>query len=162
MFFFLVVLVLLGLKLIDNNLSSPVQFPAIYSHCELIRVLGLKLTGQNEFPPIWVCPQPQYLSPPSSLVPLWGRQFVSKMSPTKNLMMGSYNARHIYPAGYSRHRCGATAALIRQPQPHPHNEEPEIRNRILWEGVRFLGCRRKPEYPEKTYQGHLCFLSTVV
>ena len=31
-----------------------------------------------------------------------------------------------------------------------HNEEPEIRNRILWEGVRFLGvggnqsARRKP------------------
>ena len=67
--------------------------------------------------------------------------------------MGSYNARLIYPIGYSRHRCGATAALIRQPQNHPHNEEPEIRNRILWEGVRFLACRRKPECPEKTYQG---------
>ena len=67
--------------------------------------------------------------------------------------MGSYNARHIYPTGYSRRRCGATAAHIRQPQPHPHNEEPEIRNRILWEGVRFLGCRRKPECLEKTYQG---------
>ena len=44
----------------------------------------------------------------------------------------------------------ATAALIRQPQTHPHNEEPEIRNRILWEGVRFLGvggnwsAQRKP------------------
>ena len=35
----------------------------------------------------------------------------------------------------------------------PHNEEPEIRNRILWEGVRFLACRRKPKCPEKTYQG---------
>ena len=66
--------------------------------------------------------------------------------------MGSYNARLIYPIypGYSRRRCGATAALIRQPQNHPHNEEPEIRNRILWEGVRFLGvggnwsARRKP------------------
>ena len=34
-----------------------------------------------------------------------------------------------------------------------HNEEPEIRNRILWEGVRFFRCRRKPECPEKTYQG---------
>ena len=67
--------------------------------------------------------------------------------------MGSYNARHIYPTGYSRHRCGATVALIRQPQPHPHNEEPEILNRISWEGVQFLGCRRKPEYSEKTYQG---------
>ena len=52
-------------------------------------------------------------------------------------MMGCYNARLIYPIGYSRRRCGATAALIRQPQTHPHNEEPEIRNRILWEGVRF-------------------------
>ena len=50
--------------------------------------------------------------------------------------MGSYNARLIYPIGYSRRRCGATAALIRQPQTHPHNEEPEIQNRILWEGVR--------------------------
>ena len=66
------------------------------------------------------------------------------------IMMGSYNARLIYPIGYSRRRCGATAALIRQPQTHPHNEEPEIRNRILWEGVRFLGvggnrsARRKP------------------
>ena len=34
--------------------------------------------------------------------------------------------------------CGATVALIRQPQTHLHNEEPETRNRILWEGVRFL------------------------
>ena len=53
--------------------------------------------------------------------------------------MDSYNARLIYPIGYSRLRCGVTAALIRQPQTHPHNEEPEIRNRILWEEVRFLG-----------------------
>ena len=66
------------------------------------------------------------------------------------IMMGSYNARLIYPIGYSRRRCGATAALIRQPQTHPHNEEPEIWNRILWEGVQFLGvggnrsARRKP------------------
>ena len=66
------------------------------------------------------------------------------------ITMGSYNARVIYPIGYSRRRCGATAAIIRQPQTHPHNEEPEIRNRILWEGVRFLGvggnrsARRKP------------------
>ena len=59
------------------------------------------------------------------------------------IIMGSYNARHIYPIGYSRRSCGATAALIRQPQAHPHNKEPEIRNRILWEGVRFLACRRK-------------------
>ena len=64
--------------------------------------------------------------------------------------MGSYNAQLIYRIGYSRRRCGATAVLIRQPQTHPHNEEPEIRNRILWEGVRFLGvggnrsARRKP------------------
>ena len=64
--------------------------------------------------------------------------------------MGSYNVRLIYPIGYSRHRCGATGALIRQPQTHPHNVEPEIRNRILWEGVRILGVggnrsvRRKP------------------
>ena len=66
--------------------------------------------------------------------------------------MGSYNARivDIYPIGYSRRRSGATAALIRQPQTHPHNEKPEIRNRILWEGVRFLGvggnrgAQRKP------------------
>ena len=64
--------------------------------------------------------------------------------------MGSYNARLIYPIRYSRRRCGATAALIRQPQTHPPNEEPEIRNRFLWEGVRFLGvggnrsARRKP------------------
>ena len=56
------------------------------------------------------------------------------------IMMGSYNARLIYPIGYSRRRCGATAALIRQPQNHPHNEEPEIRNRILWEGVRVFEC----------------------
>ena len=53
--------------------------------------------------------------------------------------MGSYNMRLIYPIGYSRRRCEATAALIRQPQIHPHNEEPEIRNKILWEGVRYLG-----------------------
>ena len=69
------------------------------------------------------------------------------------IIMGIFNARHIYPIGYSRRRCGATAALIRQPQTYPHNEEPEIRNRILWEGVRFLACRRKPECPEKTYKG---------
>ena len=69
------------------------------------------------------------------------------------MIMGTFNARHIYPIGYSRRRCGATTALIRQPQTHPHNEEPEIRNSILWEGVRFLACRRKPECPEKTYQG---------
>ena len=55
------------------------------------------------------------------------------------IIMGSYNARLIYPIGYSRRHCGATAALIRQPQTHPHNKEPEIRNRILWDGVRFLG-----------------------
>ena len=66
------------------------------------------------------------------------------------MMMGSYNAQLIYPIGYSRHHCGATSALIRQPQTHPHNEEPEIQNRILWEGVRFLGvggnwsAQRKP------------------
>ena len=53
--------------------------------------------------------------------------------------MGSYNARLIFPIGYSRRRCGATAALIRHPQTHPYNEEPEIRNRILLEGVRFSG-----------------------
>ena len=71
------------------------------------------------------------------------------------IIMGSYNVRHIYPIGYSRCRCGATAALIRQSQTHPHNKEPEIQNRILWEGVRFLACRRKPECPEKAYQsGH--------
>ena len=64
--------------------------------------------------------------------------------------MGSYNTRLIYPIGYLRRRCGATAALIRQPQTHPHNKEPEIRNRILWKGVLFLGVggnqsiRRKP------------------
>ena len=52
--------------------------------------------------------------------------------------MGSYNALKIYPIVYSRHRCGTAAALIRQPQTHPHNEEPEIQNRILWEGVQFL------------------------
>ena len=55
------------------------------------------------------------------------------------MMMGSYNARLFYPIGYSRCRCGAIAALIRQPQTHPHNVEPEIRNRILWEGARLLG-----------------------
>ena len=55
------------------------------------------------------------------------------------MMMGSYNARLIYPIGYSRPRCGANAALIRQPQTHPHNEEPETRNRILWKGIQFLG-----------------------
>ena len=55
------------------------------------------------------------------------------------IMMGSYNAWLIYPIGYSRSHCGATAALNRQPQIHPHNKEPEIRNRILWKGVRFLG-----------------------
>ena len=66
------------------------------------------------------------------------------------IMMGSYNTRLIYPIGYSRRRCGSTTALIRQPQTHPHNEELEIRNRILCEGVRFLGvggnqsARRKP------------------
>ena len=53
--------------------------------------------------------------------------------------MGSYNTRLIYPIGYSRRRCGATEALIRQQQINLHNQEPEIRNRILWEGVRFLG-----------------------
>ena len=64
--------------------------------------------------------------------------------------MDSYNAWLIYPIEYSRRLCGATAVLIRQPQIHPHNEEPEIRNRILWEGVRFLGvggnrsAQRKP------------------
>ena len=62
--------------------------------------------------------------------------------------MGSYNALHIYPIEYSLRRCGA-----RQPQTHPQNEEPEIRNRILWEAVRFLACRKKPECPEKIYQG---------
>ena len=44
----------------------------------------------------------------------------------KSVMMGSYNARLIYPIECSRRRCGATAALIRQPQTHPHNEEPEF------------------------------------
>ena len=60
-------------------------------------------------------------------------------------MVGSYNAQLIYLIGYSRRRCGATTALIKQPQiqththTHTHNEEPEILNRILWEGIRFLG-----------------------
>ena len=53
--------------------------------------------------------------------------------------MGSYRGGLIYPIEYSRRSCGATAALIREPQTHPHNEEPEIGNRILWEGVQFLG-----------------------
>ena len=68
------------------------------------------------------------------------------------IIIGSYNARLIYPFGYSRRRCVATAALIRQPQTHHHNEEPEIRNRILWEGVRFLGVggnRSAPRKPTK-------------
>ena len=42
------------------------------------------------------------------------------------MTMGSYNARHIYSIEYSSRRCGATAALIRQPQTHPHNEKPEL------------------------------------
>ena len=53
------------------------------------------------------------------------------------IITGSYNTQHIYPIGYSMCRCGATATLIRQPQTHPHNEEPEIQNRILWEGSDF-------------------------
>ena len=57
--------------------------------------------------------------------------------------MGSYNARLIYPIGYTRRCCGATAVLIRQPQTHPHNEEPGIRNRIIWEGVRYIGLLQK-------------------
>ena len=73
------------------------------------------------------------------------------------MMMGSYNARLIYPIEYSRCRCGATAALIRQPQTHPHNEEPEIQYGtdfffFMGRGPIFR-CRRKPECPEKTYQG---------
>ena len=67
--------------------------------------------------------------------------------------MGSYNVRLIYPIGYSKRRCGATAALIRQPQIHTHNEEPEIRNRMFMGRGPIFRCRRKPEYPEKTYQG---------
>ena len=46
--------------------------------------------------------------------------------------MGFYNAQLIYPIGYSRRRYGATAALIRQPQTHPHNEEPD-------DGTEFYG-----------------------
>ena len=63
--------------------------------------------------------------------------------------MGSYNTRLIYPIGYSRRRCGATATLIRQPQT-PSRQGTRNTNRILWEGVRFLGvggnrsARRKP------------------
>ena len=67
--------------------------------------------------------------------------------------MGSYNKRNFTLFGYSRRRCGTAAAFIRQPQTQPHNEEPEIRNRILWKGVRFLACMSEPECPEKTYQG---------
>ena len=80
---------------------------------------------------------------------IWFRTFAFYKTPII-VIMGSYNARHIYPIGYSRRCCGATAVLIRESQTHPHNEEPEIRNRILWEGVRFLACRRKPECQEKT------------
>ena len=57
--------------------------------------------------------------------------------------MGSYNARLIYPIGYSRRRCRATAVLIRQPQTHPHNEEPEIRVRFFGVGGN-QSARRKP------------------
>ena len=53
------------------------------------------------------------------------------------IMMGSYNARLIYPIGYSRRRCGATAALIRQPQNHPHNEEPEYGTEFYGKGSDF-------------------------
>ena len=66
------------------------------------------------------------------------------------IIIGSYNTRRIYPIGYSGRCCGSTAV---QPKTYPHNVEPEIRNRILWEGVWFLVCRRKLECPEKTYQG---------
>ena len=60
--------------------------------------------------------------------------------------MGSYNAAHIYPVlGTQGAAVGQLWRSSGSPQPHPHNEEPEIRNRILWEGVRFLECRRKPE-----------------
>ena len=39
------------------------------------------------------------------------------------MMMGSYNARHIYPTGYTQGAAvGATVALIRQPQPHPSSD----------------------------------------
>ena len=35
----------------------------------------------------------------------------------------------------------------------PSQQETRIMGQNLWERVRFLVCRRKPECPEKTYQG---------
>ena len=59
-------------------------------------------------------------------------------------MMGSYNiTRDLFTL------LGTQGAAVGQ-QTHPHNKEPEIWYRILWEGVRFLGvggnqsARRKP------------------
>ena len=74
---------------------------------------------------------------------------------------GAAVGRLEYQIGYSRRRCGATAALIRQPQTHPHNEESEIRNKILWEEVQFLGvggnrsARRKPTKADMESKNHI-------
>ena len=40
----------------------------------------------------------------------------------------------------------------RQPSDTPSQQGTRIMGENLWERVRFLVCRRKPECPEKTYQ----------
>ena len=114
---------------------------------------GFGLENIHEMPHVWklFLQSSKYCAFQMSISHQWWLVvYVVTVLISKMMMMGSYNAQHIYPIGYSRCCCGATPALIRQPQTHPHNEEPEIRNRILWEGVRFLGeggnrsARRKP------------------
>ena len=80
----------------------------------------------------------------------WCQPTQCNVSWGQKMMMGSYNARLIYPIGYSKRRCGATVALIRQPQINP--EKRGTRNteqNIMGRGPIFR-FRRKPECPEKT------------
>ena len=59
-------------------------------------------------------------------------------------MTGSYNAQHIYMYHMLWDKVWHYSQAA---QTHPHNEEPEIRNKIFW-GIWFLTCSKKSKVQE--------------
>ena len=68
-------------------------------------------------------------------------------------MMGSYNARLIYPIGYSRRRCGVTRSAHQAATDTPSQRGTRNTEQNFMGRSPIFRCRRKPECPEKTYQG---------
>ena len=69
------------------------------------------------------------------------------------IIIGSCNTWHIHSMECSRSHCGMPQHSNRWLADTPSHWGTRIKGQNIWEGVRFLVCRRKPECPEKTYQG---------